>query len=134
MVLEMVESENTESKSDGKYVPIVHSYPDNLESKFVNHAVVQRTQHGMYYLSFFEVIPPAVIADEEEERKKKIEQIESVTARCVVRLVMTADQIKGVVGAIAENLKRAIAIEEAETKSGLSSGVLVGGALTKHAG
>jgi len=107
-----------ERESSGKRFPITHVYPEGLVTKFTNHAIVQHSEQGEFYLSFFEIVPPAIFGTSEEERLEQIDKIENVSARCISRFVMTEDRMKAIVGAIVANLSKSEARRQSEAARG----------------
>ncbi|MEK6409344.1 MAG: DUF3467 domain-containing protein [Acidobacteriota bacterium] len=105
------------NQSIGKLVRINRIFPDDLPSHFVSHVVVQH-QPDHFILSFFEVWPPVIVEETEEARRRAAEQIESVDAKCVARLVVTPSRMEEIVAVISENLEKSKdKIEQASIKT-----------------
>lgn len=98
--------DSEETASEPKYLPINHIVPDNLRSSFVNHTVIQHTPDGDFYVSFFEIGPQFIALGNEEERRKKIDELESVDAHCVSRIVLNKDKIPSLIAALAQNYQK----------------------------
>jgi len=79
--------------SDRKQVRIVRKYPDDLQSYYASHIVVQH-EPDRFILSFFEVWPPAIIAETDEEKQQLLESIDSVEAKCVARIIMSPNRME----------------------------------------
>lgn len=102
--------------TSAKMLRITFHVPESLESKFVNNVVVTHSPQGEFYVSFFEVVPPAIVGETEEEKRRAIAEIETVQARCVARVVMTEERMAATIGAFAENLRSYTAKRGAEKK------------------
>jgi len=85
-------------------VPIVHAFRRDLATVFANHFVVQH-DNSVFRLMFFEVHPPLILGDE-EDKKKAIEQLKSIEARCVARIIIPAEQMPKVVEALVSNIQK----------------------------
>jgi hypothetical protein len=98
---------------DAKLIPIEYEFPgDTVSSKFSNHVVVQN-EGSEVYISFFEIQPP-MLTGTEETRRKKIQELDSVTARCVTRVIITTARLPSLINVLTEQLTRA----EAKRKNG----------------
>ena len=89
----------------GKPVRIEFSFPEGQTATFSNYATVQNEGHEIY-LSFFEIRPPLILGDE-ENKKKQLEELESVNAKCVSRIVMSTGRIPGLIQALQGQLVKA---------------------------
>ena len=87
-----------------RHVPIKHELIDD-RSIFANHLVVHNTDEGEFFLSFFEVVQPVLLGTPDEQREQ-LESINEVKAKCVSRIVISADRVPGFIGAIAERYER----------------------------
>jgi hypothetical protein len=76
---------------EGVFLPIEWHCPEGLISRYATNLVVQHAEHE-FYISFFEIMPPLVLGAP-EERKAKLEEIESVRAECVARVIVPAGQM-----------------------------------------
>jgi len=90
------------SQKVAKAVPISRKYPEELRTYFVESVVVQG-EEDHFVLSFFELFPPPILGDTEDERRQQIDQLTSVDAKCVSRLVMTPAKTKEFIDAITSN-------------------------------
>jgi hypothetical protein len=86
-------------------VRVKRVYPDDLETRFVNSIVVQHEREH-FILSFYEVFLPIIVGDSEEEKKALFDALEYVEAKCAARLVITPGKMRGILVAMAENLRR----------------------------
>jgi hypothetical protein len=80
--------------------------PDELVSHHANNIVVQYLD-GEYIISFFETLPPIVLGTP-EERRRQAEQINSVRARCVARIIVPGTKMESFIGALAQSYTRVI--------------------------
>jgi len=85
-----------------KQVPLKRTYPADLRTHFVANVVIQH-QPDHFILSFFEVLPPPILGATELEKQAVFEQIDSVEARCVARIVVTPNRMKAIIRALSEN-------------------------------
>lgn len=54
---------------------------------------------------FFETILPTIIGETEEERKTAFEKINTISAKCVARFIVTPEKMPGFIKVMQENLK-----------------------------
>lgn len=87
-----------------KTIPINRIFPEELQSHFVEHFVVQQSDDH-FVLSFFEVWPPVIVGTK-EEKLKTMENLEAVNAKCVARLVLTPKRMQEIATVIQANLKK----------------------------
>ena len=87
-----------------KNVPIERVFPEGLQTHLVTNMMAQ-FQPEWFVLSFFEMWPPPVLGDTEQERQKALDEIESVQATCVARLVVPPSQMREIVKTLQENLE-----------------------------
>lgn len=93
-----------EESAIAKEIRLERVFPDDLQSYFVSNIVVQhRTEH--FVLSFFEVWPPPLLG-KEEDRQKALEELDSIEARCVARLVVTPNTMREFVEVMSDNLEQ----------------------------
>jgi len=86
-------------------VRIDFTFPDDIQSYFVSNAIVQH-QPEYFTLSFFEAWLPLVLSPTNEDGESNPDELPSVSARCVARLVMTPGKMREIVAALNENLKK----------------------------
>lgn len=87
-----------------KRLRIDFTYPEDLQSKFVQNIIVQH-QSDFFVVSFFEVWPPAILGDTEAERRELVGSIGKVEAKCVARLVLTPEKMREFVSVMKRNLE-----------------------------
>jgi hypothetical protein len=73
------------------FIPIEWHFPEHIASRYATNLVVQSSQHE-FIISFFEVRQPIVLGSP-EERKAQLEQIKSVRAECVARIIVAAERM-----------------------------------------
>jgi hypothetical protein len=93
-----------------KAVPIKHVFPEGQRSLFSNHITVQHSNEGEFTISFFEVTQPLVLGNPDEVDKQWA-GIESATATCLARVVVSAARMPRLIGALITNYE----IYEADT-------------------
>lgn len=89
-------------ESTGKLVRLEHVVSPGVQTQFANHAVVQHTRDGDFYISFFEAVPPLIVGDPGEV-DEQFKQIESISANCITRIVVSANQMPKLIGALIKN-------------------------------
>ena len=85
----------------GQAVPVEYVIPEDLEAHFSDSFQVTHSENE-FTISFFQVQYP-FISTEDPEAIKKIKKIPS---RCVVRVVVTPNQIRKVSKALQDNLDK----------------------------
>lgn len=90
-------------ESDAKPVEIDFVVSPDLRTEFANQFVVQHQPEG-FFLSFFDLAPPIILGDP-EERAAQIERTKSVKAYCKVRLFLTPNDMRKLVGVLTANLE-----------------------------
>jgi len=88
--------------SQEKRLRIEHVYPEGQRSFFSNHITVQHTNEGEFTISFFEVLQPLLLG-EPEDVEKQFSQLESAKATCLARVVIAADRMPKLIGALITN-------------------------------
>lgn len=86
-----------------KRLRIERHYPEDLTTHFITHFVAQH-QPDHFVLSLFEVWLPAILGETEEERLQIVEEIETVKAKCVSRLVLTPEKMREFIAVLQQNL------------------------------
>jgi Protein of unknown function (DUF3467) len=75
----------------GVSIPVEWHFPEQIASRYATNLVVQSTQHE-FIISFFEVRHPILIGSPEEQRAQ-LEQIKSIRAECVARIIVAAEKM-----------------------------------------
>ncbi len=91
----------SEKSTEIKKLKIVRSFPDDLQSHFTNHFVIQhRPDH--FILSFFQIWSPIILDDDDVNQLMEESQLE---AKCVSRLILTPTEIESLSAALQENIQ-----------------------------
>jgi hypothetical protein len=103
----------TDQELEGSYaVPIEWRIPRDIASRYATNMVVQHTEHE-FVISFFEAYSPIVLGGP-EERKAALEQIESVPAVCVARVIVAPKRLQEFIQVLQDNLDKYLASVEQE--------------------
>jgi hypothetical protein len=94
----------TESPQDVVPVPISWHIPEDLVPRYANNFVVQHTEQE-FIISFFELLPPLMIGPADSVRAR-LEEMESMPARCVGRVILTPDRLKELLATLQDNLQK----------------------------
>jgi len=94
------------------HLPIEWHFPGNISSQYATNMVVQHTEHE-FIISFFEAYPPVVLGDP-EERKALLEQIKSVPAVCVARIIVAPERLAEFIQVLQDNLDKYLSRKESE--------------------
>ncbi len=86
--------------------------PEGLAGRYATNMVVQRTEHE-FILSFFEAYPPMVIGSP-DEIKAQLEQLETVRAECIARIIVAASRMPEFVEVLQKNLQHSLSQREQE--------------------
>lgn len=97
--------EKAQETLETKRVKLNMIYPENLESKFVNHMIVQN-QKEYFTLSFFETISPPILGETEEERRTFFETIKTVDSKCVARFIITPEKMSDLIEVLQTNFNK----------------------------
>ena len=76
----------------GKAVPLNLTIPADLVGRYATNMVIQHTEHE-FVLSFFEAMAPPIIGNTEEEKQAQLDQVESVTAKCIARIIISPNRM-----------------------------------------
>jgi hypothetical protein len=68
---------------------------------------VQHSDDGQFIFSFYEVLPPVLLGDSDEIREQ-LNKLQSITANCVARLVISSVEVPKIIGALAQNYEKFI--------------------------
>lgn len=93
----------------GKEVPIAWIVPDDLVTRYATNIVVQHSEHE-FFLSFFEADPPIILGSR-EEALATIEQLGSLKAKCVARIVVAPKRMREFVRVLQANLEKYLEAE-----------------------
>lgn len=90
---------------EGKPVKIDYVFPDGRKSTFVNHATISHTEEGEFHVCFYEIAHPMIMGDE-GAIAKALSELDSVQAECVAKLVISAERLPKMIGALATNYNK----------------------------
>ncbi len=93
-------------------LPIEWHFSPNVPGRYATNMVVQHTEHE-FIISFFEAYPPIVLGAP-EERKAALEQIESVPAVCVARVIVAPERLAEFIQVLQDNLDNYLSRTESE--------------------
>jgi len=82
----MDDNSELEEESDTLPLAFEREVPESISTHYSNHVLVTRGEYE-YYLFFYEAEPP-VIFGTPEQKKKQRENLKSVKAKCVSRVVV----------------------------------------------
>lgn len=85
-------------------LPIEWHYPEGFESRYATNFIVQHTEQE-FYLSFFD-FPPPIFLGSEEEKLAQLEQIDSVQASAVARIVISPGRMQEFIDILQDNLRK----------------------------
>jgi len=88
--------------AEGYRVPIEWYYPEDIVSRYVTNMVVQHTEHE-FIVSFFEVQPPVLLGDV-ETRTAQLDEVKSVRANCVARVILAPERLAEFIQVLQDNL------------------------------
>lgn len=89
---------------EGIALPMEWRVPDNLESKFATHLTIQNSDQE-FIINFFEAHPP-VITGTEEQKKAQLEELSSIEATCVARIVVTPQRMRDFLDTMEKNFEK----------------------------
>lgn len=84
-------------------VPINYEVPDSVQTRYATHFVVQHSENE-FLISFFEIWPPILLGTP-NEIEAQVDEIESIPAKCVGRVVVAADKFPEFIRILQENLQ-----------------------------
>ncbi len=91
-----------EDGPESRPIPIEWRIPENFVSRYATNLVVQGSEHE-FIISFFEIRPPMILGSPDEQRAT-LQQIQSVPAECVARIVVAAERMPEFVKVLQEQL------------------------------
>ncbi len=94
-------------------VPIEWHFPEGVSAKYATNITVQRTEHE-YIVSFFEIYPPLIVGDSPADVAKQVENIKSVAAECIARIIIAADRFPEFLSVLQANLSIAPHMKHSE--------------------
>ena len=98
-------SEETEQEqSDEVTLRVDWVFPENIQSRYANNVLVQIGPHE-FVISFFEMQLPMLLGTP-EENKEKLEEMESIRAECVSKIILSPELVPGLISALQTELER----------------------------
>jgi hypothetical protein len=98
----------SDQDTGAKGVPLPLKYLcDDAVAQYATNLVVQHTENE-FVLSFYQVHSPIILGDE-EERQHQLEQIDSVPATCVGRIVISPRRMRKFLSALQQNYEGFVA-------------------------
>lgn len=98
------EPEQEQQQSDGITLSIDWRFPEGLQTRYANNVLVQAGRFE-FIISFFEVQLPILLGSP-EENKAKLEEIGSVRADCVSKIVMSPEIVPALIMALQTELEK----------------------------
>jgi hypothetical protein len=88
-----------------KFKIIKVSWPEPGNAVYANNVVVQRDD-DIIHLAFFQINPPLVLAESDQERESLWENVNSVNASPVVRVVIPQSKVRRLIEVLSEQLEK----------------------------
>jgi hypothetical protein len=85
-------------------LPIEWYVPESVSSQYVTNMIVQYTEHE-FVISFFDTKPPLIIG---VPSKEALQNLKSIRAECVARIIVSPDRMPGFVNALQTNLENSL--------------------------
>ena len=98
------DTEQEQQEAEGITLPIDWHIPEGIQSRYANNVLVQASWYE-FIISFFEVQLP-LLTGSPEENKAKLQQIGSVRADCVSKVVIPPDIVQGLINALQTELDK----------------------------
>jgi hypothetical protein len=98
------ETDQQQQESEEITLSIDWHVPEGLQSRYANNVLVQAGRFE-FVISFFEVQLP-LLAGSPEENKAKLQQMGSVRADCVSKIVIPPDLVQGLIDALQTELDK----------------------------
>jgi hypothetical protein len=98
----MNETEPQQEQPAGVALRIDWHFPEGMQSRYADNVLVQAAQYNIV-ISFFEAQLP-ILLGQPEENKQQLEELGSVRANCVGKIVVSPDLIPVIVQALETGL------------------------------
>ncbi len=95
-------------------IPIEWDMPDTIDSRYVTNIAVQAGENEIF-ISFFEAQPP-ILTGTPEENLEILQQIKSIKARCVGRIVVAPNTLHDIIEALQTGLNLYHASKESQSE------------------
>lgn len=92
-----------EEAQEGLSIPLTWNVPPGLVSRYATNFVVQHSDHE-FAIYFFEALPPLLIG-EPSEVKRQLQQIGSISANCVAKVIVAAERMPQLIALLQNNLQ-----------------------------
>ena len=89
------------AKADEFILPIEWHVPEDVTGSYATNIVVHHTDNE-FIIHFFEVQPPLVVGSPQEVRSE-LEQVKSVRANCVARVIVSPARMPDFINTLQEN-------------------------------
>ena len=90
-------------QSNGVALPISWHFPEGLHSRYATNVLVQSGQFEII-ISFFEAQLP-ILLGQPEENKAKLEQLGSIQAECVAKIIVSPELMPTIINALQVGLE-----------------------------
>ncbi len=97
-------SEAEQEEQQGITLPIDWHFPENIQSRYANNMLVQAGRLE-FIITFFEMQLPMLLGTP-EENKEKLEEMESIRAECVSKIILSPELVPGLISALQTELER----------------------------
>ena len=91
------------AEEQGKAIRIDFTIPPDFPTKYASNLVVQHTEHD-FTITFFDIRPPLLLGSA-DEKIRQLEEIETVKAAPIARIVVAASRMGEFVQVLQDNLK-----------------------------
>lgn len=100
-------------------IPVEWHVPDSIVSRYANNVFIQQGQYE-FIISFFETRLPLLTGTSEED-KATLEQLESVRAECIGRIIVPPEIVPKIIQALQTTFKAYQATKEGEQRGGYAN-------------
>jgi Protein of unknown function (DUF3467) len=98
------ETEQEPQQSGGIVLPVDWHFPEDVQSRYANNVLVQNSQYE-FIISFFEMQFPLLLGSP-EENKVKLEDMESIRAECVSKIIIPHELMQGLINSLQTELEK----------------------------
>ncbi len=98
------EEQETQGEQEGITLSIDWHFPESIQSRYANNMLVQAGRLE-FIISFFEMQLPMLLGSP-EENKAKLEEMRSIRAECVSKIVLSPELVPGLISALQIELER----------------------------
>ncbi len=83
-------------------MPINWFVSERIETRYANNVVIQHSKNE-FVISFFEILPPLLLGSPQEVQAQ-LQQMRTIHAECVARIVMSPESAQNFARALQQNL------------------------------